>query len=544
MRLSRLWIVGTAACVAALAALGTLLVAQESVPAGVTFQDLLQGYRNPARWLTFSGDYSGQRHSPLKQITPENAHRLTAQWAFQTGIIPRRGFEGTPLAADGVVYLTGPFNNAWALDARTGRPFWRYRRDLPTDLTYGNVSPVNRGFGLLGDRLFMLTLDAHLVALDAKTGTLLWDSVLADYKIGYAATGAPLVVKDKVIVGISGGDFPTRGFIDAYNPKTGARLWRFYTVPGPGEPGSETWPAADVMARGGGATWVTGSYDPELNLIYWGTGNPNPLYYGEDRKGTNLYTASIVALDPDTGTLKWTFQFSPHDTHDWDSTHVPVLAEIPIGGQPRKVVMVANRNGFFYVFDRATGQLLVGKPFSDTTWARELGPDGHPIVLNDGSKGCLPDQWGSTNYMPPSFDPALRLFFVTVRETCAVYHPVKEAIVPGRISNSGTVQRDAEHSYGVLRAIDPTTVERKWEFKYLSPTMAGVMSTASGVVFAGDNEGNFMAFEARTGKNLWYYPTGSPLWGAAPMTYMVDGRQQVIIGSGTTVTAFAVPENR
>jgi alcohol dehydrogenase (cytochrome c) len=544
MRLSRLWIIGTAACVAASAALGTLLVAQESVSPGVTFQDLLQGYKNPARWLTFSGDYSGQRHSPLKQITPENAHRLTAQWAFQTGIIPRRGFEGTPLAADGVVYLTGPFNNAWALDARTGRPFWRYRRDLPTDLTYGNVSPVNRGFGLLGDRLFMLTLDAHLVALDAKTGTPLWDSVLADYKIGYAATGAPLVVKDKVIVGISGGDFPTRGFIDAYNPKTGARLWRFYTVPGPGEPGSETWPAADVMARGGGATWVTGSYDPELNLIYWGTGNPNPLYYGEDRKGTNLYTASIVALDPDTGTLKWTFQFSPHDTHDWDSTHVPVLAEIPIGGQPRKVVMVANRNGFFYVFDRATGQLLLGKPFSDTTWARELGPDGHPIVLNDGSRGCLPDQWGSTNYMPPSFDPALRLFFVTVRETCAIYHPVKEEIVPGRISNSGTVQRDAAHSYGVLRAIDPTNVERKWEFKYLTPTMAGVMSTASGVVFAGDNEGNFMAFEARTGKDLWYYPTGSPLWGAAPMTYMVDGRQQVIIGSGTTVTAFAIPESR
>ena len=441
------------------------------------------------------------------------------------------------------MYLTGPFNNAWALDARTGRPFWRYQRQLPTDLTYGNVSPVNRGFGLLGDRLFMLTLDAHLVSLNAKTGTVLWDSVLADYKIGYAATGAPLVVKDKVIVGISGGDFPTRGFIDAYDPKTGARIWRFYTVPGPGEPGSETWPAADVMARGGGATWVTGSYDPELNMIYWGTGNPNPLYYGDDRKGTNLYTASIVALDADTGTLKWTFQFSPHDTHDWDSTHVPVLADLTIGGQPRKVVMVANRNGFFYVFDRVTGKLLVGKPFSDTTWARELGPDGHPIVLNDGSKGCLPDQWGSTNYMPPSFDPALQLFFVTVRETCAQYLPVKEEIVPGRISNSGTVRRDAEHSYGVLRAIDPTTVERKWEFKYPTPTMAGVMSTASGVVFAGDNEGNFIAFDARTGKSVWSYSTGSPIWGAAPMTFMLDGRQHVIIGSGTTVTAFALPDD-
>jgi alcohol dehydrogenase (cytochrome c) len=540
----RTWIVRRGGVVVLLAtALGSaLLVAQGSLPSGITFQDLLQGYKNPSRWLTYSGDYSGQRHSPLTQITPENAHRLAARWAFQTGVIPRRGFEGTPLVADGVVYLTGPFNNAWALDARTGRPFWRYRRDLPNDLTYGNISPVNRGFGILGNRLFMLTLDAHLVALDARTGTVAWDVVLADYKIGYAATGAPLVVKDKVIVGISGGDFPTRGFIDAYDPQTGARIWRFYTVPGAGEPGSETWPAPNVMARGGGATWVTGSYDPELNLLYWGTGNPNPLYYGEDRKGTNLYTASIVAVDADSGKLKWYFQFTPHDTHDWDSTHVPVLAELTIGGQPRKVVMVANRNGFFYVFDRATGKLLVGKPFSDTTWARELGPDGVPIVLNDGSKGCLPDQWGSTNYMPPSYDSARRLFFVTVRETCATYLPVKEEIVPGRISNSGTVQRDAEHSYGVLRAIDPTTVERKWEFKYPTPTMAGVMSTASGVVFAGDNEGNFMAFDARTGKNLWFYPTGSPIWGATAMTHMVDGRQQVIIGSGTTVTAFALPD--
>ena len=228
-----------------------LLVAQGG-PSGVTVQELLDGYKNPSRWVMFSGDYSGQRHSPLKQITPQNAHRLAAQWTFQTGVIPRRGFEGTPLVADGVVYVTGPFNNAWALDAQTGRPFWRYQRELPTDLTYGAISPVNRGFGMLGTRLFMLTADAHLVALDARTGNVLWDSVMADYKIGYAATGAPLVVKDKVIVGISGGDFPTRGFIDAYDPATGKRIWRFWTVPGPGEPGSETWPGTEVMARGGG----------------------------------------------------------------------------------------------------------------------------------------------------------------------------------------------------------------------------------------------------------------------------------------------------
>jgi alcohol dehydrogenase (cytochrome c) len=534
-RFARPWIV--AGLTAALVSAG--LLAQES--SGITYQDLLEGYKNPTHWVFFSGDYSGQRHSPLKQITPDNVSKLAAQWTFQTGIIPRRGFEGTPLVANGVIYLTGPFNSAWALDARTGRKFWQYRRDLPGDLTYGNVSPVNRGFGILGDRLFMLTADAHIMALHAASGAVLWDTVMADYKIGYAATGAPLVLKDKVIVGISGGDFPTRGFIDAYDPKTGARLWRFYTVPGPGEPGSETWPATDAMARGGGATWVTGSYDPDLNTIYWGTGNPNPDYYGEDRQGTNLYTASIVALDPDTGKLKWTFQFTPHDTHDWDSNHVPVLADLTIGGQAHKVVMVANRNGFFYVFDRISGKLLVGKPFSDTTWARELDASGHPIVVNDGSKGCIPDQWGSTNYMPPSYDPALRLFFVTVRETCALYNPAKEVITPGRISNGGTVNRDTDRSYGVLRAIDPTSVERKWEFKYPTPTMAGVMSTASGVVFAGDNEGNFMAFEGNTGKNLWFYPTGSLIWGAAAMTYMLDNRQYVLIGSGTNVTAFALP---
>src|SRR5262245_58085217 len=351
MRTAVLRLIGLAA--SALVLSGVLLLAQDGAPeGGVTFQDLTQGYRNPGRWLTFSGDYSGQRHSPLKQITPETARNLTAQWTFQTGIIPRRGFEGTPLVMDGVLYVTGPFNNAWALDARTGRPFWRYQRQLPADLTYGNISPVNRGFGVLGDRLFMLTLDAHLVSLNAKTGTVLWDTVLADYKIGYAATGAPLVVKDKVIVGISGGDFPTRGFIDAYDPKTGARLWRFYTVPGPGEPGSETWPAADVMARGGGATWVTGSYDPELNLHYWGTGHPNPWDYWEHRKGRNMSTASIVAIAAETGTLRWHFQFTTHDMHDWDSNQVPVLGELAIDGQPRTVLIVANRNVFFYVLER------------------------------------------------------------------------------------------------------------------------------------------------------------------------------------------------
>ncbi len=403
---------------------------------------------------------------------------------------------------------------------------------------------MNRGFGMLGDRLFMVTLDAHLLALDMKTGSVIWDIELADYRIGYAATMAPLVVKDKVIVGISGGEYPIRGFLDAYDPETGERIWRFYTVPAPGEPGSETWPpSAEVMARGGGGTWATGSYDPELNLLYWGTGNPNPDYYGADRKGDNLYTCSIVAIDVDTGDLRWHYQFSPHDTHDWDSNHVPVLAELTVGGEQRKVVMVANRNGFFYVLDRVTGELLLGKPFTDTTWAREIGPDGRPIVLNDGSKGCLPDYWGGTNFMPPSFDPSLGLFFVTARETCATFIPQKPEIVPGQGSMGGTVWVDSDAAYGALRAIDATTGERQWEFRYPTPTMAGVMSTASGVVFAGDHEGNFIAFEASTGKNLWHYPTGSPIWGAAAMTHMLDGRQHVLIASGTTLVAFALPDD-
>jgi alcohol dehydrogenase (cytochrome c) len=516
--------------------------AQED-PTIVTYQDLLNGFKNPSSWLTYSGDYSGQRHSPLKQITPENARRLSAQWTFQTETTARgRGFETTPLVVDGVMYVTGPNGFAWALDARSGRPFWRYRRELPNNLTYGASAPVNRGFGILGDRLFLTTLDAHLVALDTKTGNVLWDIELADYKTGHSATMAPLVVKDKVIVGISGGDYPTRGFLDAYDPVSGKRIWRFYTVPGPGEPGSETWPASpELLARGGGATWVTGSYDPELNTLYWGTGNPNPDYYGEDRKGENLYTCSLIALDADTGTLKWHYQFTPHDLHDWDSNHVPVLADLAIGGQRRKVVMVANRNGFFYVLDRITGKVLLGKPFTDTTWARELGPDGHPIVLNDGSKGCLPDNWGGTVFMPPSFDPALGLFFVTARETCATFVPEKQVIAPGRFSLSGTVRRDLDKAYGALRAIDAATGERRWEFKFATPSFAGVLSTASGVVFDGDNEGNFMAFDARTGTNLWHYQTGSSLWGGSPMTYTLDGRQYVVIGSGSSIVAFALP---
>ena len=521
-------------------------VLAQNTESGVTYEDILNGLSEPSKWLTYSGDYTGQRHSPLTMITPGNVQDLVPIWTFQTGTMTRgRGFETTPLVLDGVLYVTGSNNFAWALDARTGRPFWQYRRNLPDDLTYGSSAPVNRGFGILGDRLFMVTLDAHLLALDRKTGSVLWDIELADYQIGYAATLAPLVINDKVIVGISGGEYPTRGFIDAYDPTSGDRIWRFYTVPSPGEFGSETWPDdPEVMARGGGATWMTGSFDPELNLIYWGTGNPNPDYYGEKREGDNLFTNSILAIEADTGTLRWHYQFTPHDLHDWDSNHVPVLADLVLDGELRKVVMVANRNGFFYMLDRVTGELLVGKPFTDTTWAREIGSDGRPIVLNDGSKGCLPDPWGGTNFMPPSFNPDLEMLFVTAREVCATFVPQEPEIVPGRPSFGGVVWIDRDQGYGALRAIDVKTGERQWEFRYPSATMAGVMTTASGLVFAGDHEGNFMAFEASSGRNLWHYQTGSRIWGAAAMTHVLDGRQHVLIPSGTTLVAFALPVNQ
>ena len=508
----------------------------------VGFDDIAAGFADPTRWLSYSGDLTGKRHSPLTQITPNNVHRLVPVWTFQTGTLTRgRGFETTPLALDGVLYVTGSNNYAWALDARTGQPFWEYQRELPDDLTYGASAPVNRGFAILGDRLFMVTLDAHLLALDRRTGSVLWDVELADYRIGYAATLAPIVARDKIIIGNSGGEYVTRGFVDAYDPASGERLWRLHTIPEPGEPGSETWSDPEIMLKGGGATWMTGSYDPELDLLYWGTGNPNPDYYDERRLGDNLYTASLLAIESATGRLSWHYQFTPHDTHDWDSNHVPVLAELAIGGQLRDVVMLANRNGFFYVLDRVTGELLLGEPFTDTTWAREIGADGRPIVLNeDGSEGCLPDQWGGTNFMPPSFDPSRGLFFVMARETCAQFVTFPPEYVPGEVSTGGIVWIDRDHEYGALRALDAATGELEWEFRLPSATMAGVMSTAAGLVFAGDHEGNFMAFDSATGENLWHYQTGSRIWGTAAMTFMQDGRQLIVIPSGTTLVAFAL----
>ena len=509
--------------------------------AQVSSERLLQARQEPQNWLTYSGDYSGWRYSSLKQINTANVQQLAAQWVFQTEA--KGKFETTPLVFDGVMYVTVQDNLAYALDSRTGRTIWQYRRSLPEGILVC-CGRVNRGFAVLGDNLFMATLDAHLVALDRKTGNVLWDVEAADYRKGYAFTLAPLVVKDKVIVGVAGGEFGIRGFIDAYDAETGKRAWRFYTIPGPGEPGHETW-EGDSWKTGGSPAWMTGTYDPALNLIYWGTGNPGPDLYGEDREGDNLYSNSVVALDADTGKLKWHFQFTPHDVHDWDATEVPMLLDLEFEGRPRKLLVQANRNGFFYVLDRTNGEFLLARPFARITWAKEIGPDGRPVVLPgtdptpEGNYVC-PGLSGGTNWMSPSYNPQTGLFYVAAREQCNLFFSSPQPYREGVLYWGSTYQPVSdEKEWGALRALDPRTGKIKWEFKYYSAPRAGTLSTAGGLVFAGDMEGYLIAVDAQAGKELWHFQTGSPLF-ASPMTYSLDGMQYVTIPSGSALFTFAL----
>jgi alcohol dehydrogenase (cytochrome c) len=511
-------------------------------------KELLAGLSDPARWLTYSGDYSGRRHSPLTQITPANAGQLAAVWTFQTGLAGHK-FEATPIVVDGVLYVSGAMNFAWAIDGKTGKQLWRYQRQLPPEqemrVCCGNV---NRGLAILGDRLFMGTLDAHLVALDRATGRVLWDVELADHKGGYSSTGAPLVVGDKVLVGMAGGEFANRGFLDAYDAATGQRVWRFWTVPAPGEPGSETWPSeVPTWERGGGPTWLSGSYDPELGLVYWGTGNPNPDFYGADRRGDNLYTNALVALDAESGRLRWHFQFTPHDEHDWDANQIPVLADVTLDGRARKVVMVANRNGFFYVLDRTDGSFIRAFPFMRQTWASGVDAKGRPIEIagqRPSATGTLtcPDLYGGTNFMSPSFDPGAGLFFVTAREFCQVFFTeAPPAGYPaGERTMGGRTRAGPDPAWGALRALDPATGQTRWELRHAGASWAGVLSTAGGVVFSGDHDGVLLAVDARTGRELWRYRMGAPLY-AAPSTFTIDGRQHVALAAGSTLVLFALP---
>src|SRR5712671_6338018 len=379
-----------------------MVMAVFATHAQVTFERIRHAEREPGNWLTYSGDHSAHRFSALDQITPQNGKNLRPLWVHQLDALDKA--ETTPLVVDGVMYATESPSNVIALDTRTGRPMWSFLRAVPKDVRLC-CGQVNRGVALLGDSVFVGTVDAHLIALDAKTGSVRWDVAVADYKTGHAITAAPLAVKDKIVVGIAGGEFGIRGFVAAYDANTGKQAWRFWTVPVKGEPGVETW-AGDSWKTGSASTWITGSYDPDLNVIYWGTGNPGPDWNGDVRAGDNLYSDCLVALDADTGKLKWHFQFTPNDPYDYDSVQIPVLVDANWNGSPRKLMLWGNRNGFFYVLDRGTGQFLLGRPFANINWASGLDETGRPIrTPQPPGAPTYPGPLGATNWYSPSYSP-------------------------------------------------------------------------------------------------------------------------------------------
>ena len=509
----------------------------------VTFARIRNAAAEPQNWLTYWGDYRGTHYSGLKQITPANAPSLKSAWTFQTG---GTTVETTPLVVDGIMYVTGPLNNAAALDARTGRPLWRYTRRLPQVASHCTVM-TNRGFALLGDRLYMATLDMHLVALDARSGNVIFDVAVDDYKKGLSITHAPLAIDGKIIVGVTAGECALTGWVDAYDATTGKKLWRTHTTPQPGDPNRKTWEPEKSADYGGAPTWTTGTYDADTNTIFWATGNPGPDYEGRVRLGDNLYSCSVVALDPATGKMKWWFQFTPHDVHDWDGNQTPMLIDGTVRGQKRKLLVTAQRNAFYYVLDRVTGEFITGQAFAKQTWAKGLDDKGRPIVLPDttptpeGNYVC-PDAAGSANWGSPSYDPATGFFLVSVREACAVYTSVNKPPVPGEGFTGGGQELDPKiGTPGSVRALDALTGARKWDFPLqIGSSATGVVATAGGVVFASSNDGNLIALDSRTGKYLWHYYTGANIV-ASPISYAVGGKQYVTVAAQSAIFTFALP---
>src|SRR5690349_18962767 len=504
----------------------------------VRYEDILRG---PAEnWLTYAGDYQGQRHSPLKQITADNAGSLVPKWVYH---IPKAtGLRTNPIVYNGVMYVTNS-NEIQALDARSGSLIWQYKD------TRSKKDAVNRGAAILGDRVFFVTADIQLTALDRQTGALLWQKKYGNIEDGLFATAAPLALKDQVLVGVAGGDTGMRGYIASFSPSTGEELWRTYTIPQKNEPGSESW--GKLIDYGGGATWLSGTFDPDLNTIYWTTGNPWPDFYGVDRGGDNLYSCSLLALDANTGKIKWHFQFTPHDTHDWDAQAWPVLVDLPYQGKMRKLVLHANRNGFLYVLDRVTGEYLNATPLVEKLdWAKGIDARGRPILVPGkdptptGNRVC-PSVRGATNWMSPSFDPATGLFYVMTLEQCDIYTSSSMEPEPKKnFSGGGAGPKPSEIGQFFLRAYDPKTGAKKWEYPVVTPTAeawSGTVSTAGGVVFFGDDQGQLVAVDSRTGEHLWHFGMGEGLT-ASPITYAVDGKQYVAIASSSAIFSFALFE--
>jgi len=512
----------------------------------VSFDEIV--HPKAGEWPSYNGQLSGNRHSALNQINSGNVAQVVRKWTFPIG--GPRALQMTPVVVGGVMYVTA-VNEAQALDARTGRAIWKFNRPQTPGLvpTGDPASGINRGVAVLGDRVFLQTDHAHLLALRRATGELLWDVEMADHRQHYGATGAPLIVNDLVIAGISAGDEGVRGFLDAYDASTGRRIWRFWTVPGRGEPRSETW-IGKALEHGCATTWLTGTYDPDARLLYWPTGNPCPDYNGDERMGDNLYSSSVVALDPRTGTLRWHFQFTPHDLHDWDGNQPPVLIDASFRGRQRKLLVVGSRNGFFYVLDRLSGEFLMAEPFvKSLTWASGIGADGRPKLLPgyensvEGTRTC-PSQTGAANWASTAFNPATGLFYLMASEACAIFTKNSDWFELGKSFYGGTTRPAPVDGGGkFLRALDLQTGKLVWEVPKIggSVTGSGVLSTAGGVVFYGDNTGGaLVAVDARTGTRLWHFDTGEA-WKASPMTYAIDGDQYIGVVAGSNVMVFGLP---
>jgi alcohol dehydrogenase (cytochrome c) len=522
-----------------------------SLGAQVTYERILNADDEPGNWLTYNRTYQSQHHSPLDQINRENVGDLELKWVFQARSLEK--FEMTPLVVDGVIYVVQMPNDVFALDAVTGRKFWRYSHVIEGKV---NVccGRINRGLAILGETLYMGTIDGKLVALDAKTGAVVFSKQIVDPSGGYSLTHAPLVLKDKLILGSAGGEYGIRGFIVAVDPSSGDELWRFNIIPGPGEPGHETW-SGDSWKRGGGSVWLTGSYDPDLNLTYWGTGNPAPDWNGDVRLGDNLYTDSVVALNPDTGELKWYFQFTPHDEWDWDSVQLPVLVDREWEGRQRKLMLWANRNGFFYVLDRATGEFLRGKNFVEVTWATGLDENGRPIKIPEASPTregtrVSPAVQGGTNWYSPAYSAKTGLFYVSSWEYSSVYHKgdplytrgnryvgsLPEGIYPNTMKDS-----EEQQGRGAIRALSPATGDMEWEFAMTGISESGILSTAGDVLITGSREGYLLVLDSFTGKNLVAINLGG-IAVASPITFTAGGKQRIAISCGNSMFVFGLRE--
>ena len=538
-----------------LACSAALLLAQGPPPApartapvtDVPFSRLLQADKEPQNWLMFSGNLAAQHHSQLKQITTDNAKNLELKWVAQFRSLDKH--EATPLVIDGVMYAIQSPNDVIAINAETGKTLWSYSHRPAAGTRNPCCGNLTRGVAIGDDKIFLATLDAELIAINAKTGKEVWKTTVGDYKVQESQTAAPLVIKDKVITGIAGGEHGIRGFIAAYDINTGKQVWKFWTVPAPGEPGGDTW-SGDSYLHGGAPIWVTGSYDPEANLTYWGTGNAGPDWDGDARLGDNLYSSSVIALNADTGKLAWHYQFSPHNEFDWDATQVPVLADIQFQNRPRKVMLWANRNGVFYVLDRTNGQFLLGKSFVKTNWYTGFDEKGRPLRapgIEPTKAGTLvyPGNQGGTNWYNPSFSPSTGLFYVPTWENSSSTY-VKGEEPPefhsgesftGMFPKSGNPNED---QYSAIGAIDPRTGERKWTFRMsANSTEGGVLTTAGNLVVAGGRDGQFFVLDARDGKKLWETNLG-PSVSAGATTYTVGGKQYISIQAGPALFTFGL----